>query len=180
MGVPHLRVVDESFVPEKPAQIDELIKELSELNTAINAKRQGNRPPIAFDALMNELTGFDYNSFVPAKPTQADELFKELSELNKTVNVKRRVNRNPIAFDSLMNELSGFDRVIQFAPRQPPKVRPAKKIFVIPNETELLRNRHGNEILSSYIKKITGCTRVKLKEIFYNKDYRLSVEARIS
>ncbi|MCG8615819.1 MAG: hypothetical protein MI802_06345, partial [Desulfobacterales bacterium] len=163
-----------------PTQIDELVKELSELNKAINPKRQRNREPVAFDTLMNELSGFDDESVLPETSPQADELFKELSELNKTINLKRRQNHKPVPFDALMADLSGSDNIIPLHPKGRPAVSPAKKIFVIPNETELLRNRHGNDILSSYIKQITGCTNVKLNEIFYNKDYRLSVEAHIS
>ncbi len=180
MGAPQLRIIDESFVPDKPTQMDELINELSELNKTINVKQQSNHKPIEFDALMNELTGFNADSFVQGHPTQADELFTELSELNKTINVKRQGNHKPVEFDTLMNELTGFDKVIQLNHKEMPKAKPATKIFMIPDDTEILRNRHGNDVLTSYIKTITGCTTVKLNEIFYNRDYRLSVEAHIS
>jgi len=48
--------------------------------------------------------------------------------------------------------------------------------IVMPPEIEIMRNRLGDEILLGYAKRLTGLTKIKIKEIFYNRDFKLCIQ----
>ena len=55
-----------------------------------------------------------------------------------------------------------------------------KRVLVIPPEVEILRNKMGDRVLKGYAKNFTGKSHVELVEIFYNRDWNLTIEVNLS
>lgn len=46
----------------------------------------------------------------------------------------------------------------------------------IPPEIEIMRNKFGEKVLIGYAKRFLGRSNIKIKEIFYNRDFNLCIE----
>ncbi len=55
-----------------------------------------------------------------------------------------------------------------------------KRVLVIPPEIETLRMKMGDRVLKGYAKNFTGKNHVELVQVFYNRDWKLSIEVNLS
>ncbi len=54
--------------------------------------------------------------------------------------------------------------------------------LVIPPEIELLRNKRGKKgdlVLKSYAKNLTGKNSIEIHDVFYNRDFKLTIRISI-